>query len=79
MAKKYLPRCVSKKELRNYWGVSRKYLREEIITDDLLEKLDIDIEKYNRLRNLTPDITKKIYLHFEIFDLNGDLSTELAA
>lgn len=67
----HLPRCVSKKELVNYWGVEHRYMWRNILTDDLLEEWGYDYKKIKRLVLLPPDLTEKIYIHFKIKDLHG--------
>lgn len=66
----YRPRCVSKKELIAYWGVKYRYMWANILTDDLLGKWGYDYERIKRLNVLPPDLTAKIYEHFEIYDLS---------
>lgn len=75
----YLPRCVTKKELKNYFGVSYKEMWNKIITEDLLNEWGYEIDDIKPMRLLTPEITKKIYIHFEIKDLNMDMYQELYA
>ncbi|MEM6397774.1 MAG: hypothetical protein AAF741_15605 [Bacteroidota bacterium] len=75
----YLPRCVGKDELRRYFGVPYKYLWSSLITDDLIEEWGGDIDQIKKQKRLTPQITRRIYLHFGITDLKADYSSEIAA
>lgn len=66
----YLPVCVSKKELRNYWGVSPATMYRRLLTDDLLREMGYSYEEIKSHRILGPDLTGKIYAHFGITNLN---------
>ena len=73
----YLPRCVAKKELKNYFDVSYDELWRKILTVDLLEKWGFEVDEIKKLRLLPPKLTKSIYLHYEIKDLNMTMHEEL--
>jgi len=66
----YLPRCVRKKELVNYFGENRDFFWTNILTDELLTKWGTSYEAIKNCRALPFDLTEKIYLHFKITDLN---------
>lgn len=74
----YLPRCVSKQELRHYFGVGPTYLREQLLTEDLISGWGFDYNNYKRKRLLGPRLTAKIYKHFDIKDLNSEPADEIA-
>lgn len=74
----YLPRCVSKKELAIYFGVSHKWLWANLITEDLINDWGFEIEEVKPRRIFPPDLTLKIYRHFDILDLNLSLYEELS-
>lgn len=74
-----LPRCVTKYELATYFECSYEYLWKEIITDELLEGWNYSYEEHVRpCKKLHPILTKKIYLHFGIRDLDMSLADEIA-
>lgn len=65
----YLPRCVSKKDLKNYFGVGYKKLWNSILTEDLLNEWGYSYPEIKKVRVLIPDLTLKIYIHFGITNL----------
>lgn len=73
----YLPLCVRKKELRNYFGETYEFLWANIITEELLEEWGSSYEAIRYVRAFTPELTQKIYVHFEITDLNEPNSARI--
>ncbi|MTB53902.1 hypothetical protein [Lewinella sp. W8] len=72
-----LPRCVRKYQLRDYFGCSYRHLWRFIITEDLFLSWGYDPDKLKRRRIFSPELTKLIYTHFQIRDLDADLSEEI--
>lgn len=75
--KPHLPRTVEKRDLKDYFGCSYAYLWEVIITDDLLYRWGYNQDQIKPLRRLPPDLTRLIYVHFKITDLNADFVAEI--
>lgn len=74
-----LPRCVTKYDLITYFDCSYRYLWKRIITPDLLEGWGVDVPALKKARRLDPFLTKKLYEHFNIKDLDDTLKDELEA
>ena len=77
MKKPNLPRCVHKYQLVSYFDCSYDFLWKNLITDDLLMRWGFDLDNVRKCRQLGPDLTKRIYIHFAITDLDADLSAEV--
>lgn len=75
----YLPRCVAKFELIAYFGCDYKFLWSRLIPDELLHQWGYDSDQVKKCRRLDTDLTRLIYLHHRITDLNSDYSEEIAA
>ncbi|MEM6771194.1 MAG: hypothetical protein AAF597_11475 [Bacteroidota bacterium] len=75
----YLPRLVFKSELAAYFGVSGRYLWRHVLTDDFFEDHGYEKRQFSYVKRFPPHITKLIYRHFEITDLNTSLADELNA
>jgi hypothetical protein len=72
-----LPRCVHKYQLRDYFGCSYRHLWRFIITEDLFLSWGYDPDKLKRRRIFSPELTRLIYTHFQITDLDASLSKEI--
>lgn len=78
----FLPRCVTKLQLVNYFGCSYAYLWANVITEDLLEEwgcVDEDLDRFKSAKVIGPKLTRKIYVHFRITDLHSDYSQEISS
>lgn len=74
----YLPRCVSKFELIEYFGCDYKFLWARLLPADLLRNWGYDLDKVKRCRRLDPRLTQRVYIHHQIINLNSDYSQEIA-
>lgn len=74
-----LPRCVTKFDLITYFNCNYRYLWRRIITVELLEEWGIDIPALKRARTLDPFLTKRLYEHFKITDLDKRPQDEIEA
>ena len=74
-----LPRLVFKSELAEYFGVTNRYLWRHVLTDDFFESYGYEKRQFSYVKRFPPHITKLIYQHFEIADLNITLAEELNA
>lgn len=72
-----LPRLVFKSELAEYFGVTTRYLWRHVLTDDFFESYGFEKRQFSYVKRFPPHITKLIYQHFEISDLNTTLAEEL--
>ncbi|MEM9525807.1 MAG: hypothetical protein AAGA31_04310 [Bacteroidota bacterium] len=72
-----LPRCVSKYELITYFDCSYKFLWRRILTPDLLEEFGVNYAQIRYARTLPFQLTRRIYDHFGITDLNRSLAEEI--
>lgn len=72
-----LPRCVSKGQLKEYFGCSYDFMWANLLTDELLMSWNINLEEVKRRRLLGPDLTRRIYVHFKITDLDANFSEEV--
>lgn len=77
MKKPNLPRCVHKYQLRDYFNCTYDFLWSNIITDDLLLSWNVKLDDIRQCRQFGPDLTRRIYIHFKITDLDADLSAEV--
>lgn len=75
--KAYLPRVAQKFEVATYFGLDTRQLRNRVVTRDLIEEWGFDYESFKRDKSFPVEVTKKIYQHFKIRDLNMTLSEEL--
>lgn len=75
---KRLPRLVFKHELCTYFDeCTSRYLWRNILTDDVFEEGGFKKADYAKVKRFPPDVTKHLYRHFDIDDLNARLSDEL--
>lgn len=74
-----LPRVVFKRDLANYFSVDTRYLWHTLLTDELFADWGYDREEFVTSKRFPPGLTKCIYNHFNITDLDETLSQELKA
>jgi len=72
-----LPRCLPKFELARYFSVTTKTLWATILTEPLLDSWGFDQDEVKRLRNFPPLLSRRIYEHYFITDLDADFSSEI--
>ncbi len=72
-----LPRCVEKRDLKDYFDVSYKYLWSELLTDELFDEWGYDRDDWKRAKRFPPNVTLLIYSHFNISNLDTTLADEL--
>ena len=72
-----LPRCLPKFELTNYFGIPTKTLWATILTDELLDFWGLDQQEAKPLRVFGPPLSRRIYEHYQITDLDSDFSEEI--
>lgn len=74
-----LLRCLPKFELANYYGITTKTLWATILTEELLEEWGYDQADIKPLRVYPPNLSRRIYEHYQITDLDADFSEEIRA
>lgn len=72
-----LPRCVTKYDLITFFECNYRYLWRRILPDELLEGWGYSYARIKSTRTLPPDLTRAIYAHYGITDLDGKLSEEI--
>lgn len=72
-----LPRCLPKFELADYFSVTTKSLWATILPEPLLYSWGYDQDDVKRLRNFPPNLSRRIYEHYKITDLDADFSAEI--
>jgi hypothetical protein len=72
-----LPRCLPKFELANYFGITTKTLWATILTEELLDSWELDQHDIKPLRVFGPRLSRRIYEHYQITDLDADFSEEI--
>lgn len=72
-----LPRCLHKFELANYFGITTKTLWATILTDELLDSWGLDQQEVKPKRVFGPSLSRRIYEHYHITDLDADFSEEI--
>ena len=57
-----LPQMITKKDLRNHFGISGRTLRTKVFPDEVLERIGMTPEEYKKHKGyFNPTITQKIY------------------
>lgn len=74
----YLPRCVPKYDLIQYFGCDYSYLWENIVTEEMVSSWGFDWEEIKRKKRLPPEVTLEIYVHYRITDLYENYSERIA-
>ena len=74
-----LPRCVTKYELSQDFDCNYEFLWREILTEDLLTEWGYGLDYVKQRKRFGPLLTRQIYLHFRITDLNRSLAEEITA
>jgi hypothetical protein len=72
-----LPRCLHKFELANYFGITTKTLWATILTEELLDSWGLDQQEIKPKRVFGPSLSRRIYEHYHITDLDADFSEEV--
>jgi hypothetical protein len=72
-----IPRCVTKYDLITFFECNYRYLWRRILTDDLLETWGYTYADIKNTKKLPPDLTRSIYDHYGITDLDAKLSDEI--